>query len=272
MRERRTRLFALLDQAAAYYERTLWETSAGGWRATISRDWPRRGDEPRVPAALGGNSLARKAYKGFNQDELRAAGLTRQRGDDYFAGRLLFPLADRQGRVLGFQARGLHEDDPQQAKYAEHPRVGAVPQGWVVYGLDKASFDRPRRPSVRRRRQHRRDRPSSVWISARGRVDGTALTEQQLKELARLDEAPLARLRRRCGRRDRDPARDEPPRGSASTSKVVALAPGIDPADDPRGFERRLPTAEPYILYRVRIEIERADDRERVSHREVAAR
>ncbi len=38
--------------------------------------------------------------------------------------------------------------------------------------------------------------------------------------------------------------------------------PGVDPADDPSGFERRLDAAEPYVLYRVRIEIERADDRE----------
>jgi hypothetical protein len=44
--------------------------------------------------------------------------------------------------------------------------------------------------------------------------------------------------------------------------KVVALPPGVDPADDPNGFEQRLATADPYLLYRVRIEIERADDRE----------
>ncbi|HZT85957.1 MAG TPA: hypothetical protein VE984_11180, partial [Gaiellaceae bacterium] len=44
--------------------------------------------------------------------------------------------------------------------------------------------------------------------------------------------------------------------------KVVALPPGIDPADDPSGFEKRLARAEPYLLYRVRIELERADDRE----------
>jgi hypothetical protein len=43
---------------------------------------------------------------------------------------------------------------------------------------------------------------------------------------------------------------------------VVALPPGIDPADDPAGFEARLKDAEPYVLYRVRIELDRADDRE----------
>jgi DNA primase len=42
--------------------------------------------------------------------------------------------------------------------------------------------------------------------------------------------------------------------------KVVALEPGKDPADEPEGFEERLASAEPYALYRVRIEIKRAPD------------
>ena len=54
--------------------------------------------------------------KGFTRDELRDAGLTRQRGDDYFQRRLLFPLADARGRVLGFQARKLHEDDAAERR------------------------------------------------------------------------------------------------------------------------------------------------------------
>ena len=53
--------------------------------------------------------------------------------------------------------------------------------------------------------------------------------------------------------------------------KVVALPVGIDPADDPQGFQQRLATgAEPYLLYRVRIELEREDDRE-VAFRAVKA-
>src|SRR6476646_11555881 len=44
--------------------------------------------------------------------------------------------------------------------------------------------------------------------------------------------------------------------------KVVPLPVGVDPADDPSGFDKRLEQAEPYLLYRTRIELERADDRE----------
>jgi hypothetical protein len=43
---------------------------------------------------------------------------------------------------------------------------------------------------------------------------------------------------------------------------VVSLPPGVDPADAPEGFEDRLASAEPYALYRVRIEIDRAADHE----------
>src|SRR5512133_13442 len=59
-RKRRERLYALLDQAASFYERTLWETEAGsfvrdylkgrGLGEDVSRDF-------RLGFALGGDSL-----------------------------------------------------------------------------------------------------------------------------------------------------------------------------------------------------------------------
>ena len=103
------------------------------WRATTSRAAASNEDacrEFRLGLALGGDSLARKALaKGFTREELRAAGLTRQRGDDYFPRRLLFPLADARGRVLGFQARKLLRRRPAEGEVREHARVGALPQG-----------------------------------------------------------------------------------------------------------------------------------------------
>jgi hypothetical protein len=44
--------------------------------------------------------------------------------------------------------------------------------------------------------------------------------------------------------------------------RVVALPKGRDPADDPAGFEERLAGAEPYALHRVRLELDRARDRQ----------
>src|SRR5919198_329954 len=266
-RKRRERLYALLDQAASFYERTLWETEAGsfvrdylkgrGLGEEVSRDF-------RLGFALGGDTLSRKALaKGFTRDELRAAGLQRASGGDYFSRRLLFPLADRQGRVLGFQARQLFEDDPLKAKYVNTPESELFHKGWVVYGLDKA------RAAIARE-----DRACVV----EGNTDvialrqagfqpvvacmGTALTEQQLRELARL-------TRRLWLAFDGDAAGESATLRGMELAveqgfdvKVVPLPPGIDPADDPSGFDARLAGAVPYLLYRTQIEIERADDRE----------
>jgi hypothetical protein len=43
--------------------------------------------------------------------------------------------------------------------------------------------------------------------------------------------------------------------------RVVALPPGLDPADDPAGFEARLRSARSYVLHRTQLEATRADDR-----------
>jgi DNA primase len=267
-RKRRERLLAVLEQAAIYYERTLWETEAGG----MARDYLKGrglGEDAcrafRLGLALGGNALARKALaKGFTQEELRAAGLQRQgRNDDYFQRRLLFPLADRQGKVLGFQARKLHDDDPLKAKYVNTPESELFHKGSVLYGLDKA------RASIARD-----DRACVV----EGNTDvialrqagyepvvasmGTALTEAQLKELSRLTKRLWLAF-------DGDAAGETATlRGMELATKqgfdvkVVPLPSGVDPADDPAGFQKRLAEAEPYLFYRVRIEIERGEDRE----------
>jgi DNA primase len=56
--------------------------------------------------------------------------------------------------------------------------------------------------------------------------------------------------------------------------RVVTMPPGQDPADAPDGFEERLGGAESYVLYRTRLELERASDRQEgfVRAREVLAR
>jgi DNA primase len=270
-RKRRERLFALLDQAATFYERTLWDSEAGG----MARDYLKgRGlneevcREFRLGLALGGDSLARKAVaKGFTREELRAAGLARQRGDDYFSRRLLFPLADARGRVVGFQARKLHEDDPLKAKYVNTPESELFRKSAVVYGLDKA-----RAAIAREDRACIVEGNTDVIALRQAGFEpvvasmGTALTDQQLKELGRLTKRLWLAF-------DGDAAGETATlRGMALAVqqgfdvKVVALPAGIDPADDPTGFVQRLEAADPYLLYRVRVEIERADDREAAFH------
>jgi DNA primase len=278
-RRRRDRLLDLLDAAASFYERYLWESQAG----SLARDYlSGRGlgedvcREYRLGLALGGGTLTRKAFeRGFTRDELLAAGLANRRGNDYFARRLLFPLADARGRVLGFQARKLHDDDPLRAKYVNSPEGELFRKGDLLYGLDRA-----RAAIAKQERAVVVEGNTDVLALRQAGIEpvvasmGTALTERQLREVARLTTRVWLCF-------DGDAA------GEAATLRgmelaaarglevrVVALPPGFDPADLADGFEQRLGRAESYLGYRVRLEIERAGDRQEafVRVREVLAR
>jgi DNA primase len=266
-RRRRERLYALLEQTTAYFERLLWEGDAGepvraylagrGLGEAVSKEF-RLGLSP-------GRGLVEKAReKGFTTDELRAAGLTTVRGGDYFPRRLMFPLCDVRGRVVGFQARKLDEDDPLRGKYVNSPEGDLFHKGSILYGLHLA------RAAV-----SKQDRAAVV----EGNTDvialrqagfepvvasmGTALTERQLRELGRLTRKVFLCF-------DADAAGQEATlRGmelavqQGFSVKVVALPPGQDPADAPDAFEERLSKAENYLRYRARIAIEREPDRGR---------
>ena len=278
-RSRRERLLALLEQATAYYERCLWD-SPGGESARAYLQSRSLGEETcreyRLGLAPGGQSLARKAKdKGFSAAELSGAGLVNRRGNDYFAGRLLFPLADARGRVRGFQARKLREDDPLRAKYVNSPEGELFRKGSLLYGLDLA-----RTAIAKQERAVVVEGNTDVLALRQARLEpvvasmGTALTERQLNELSRLTHKLYLCF-------DGDAA------GEAATLrgmelaaaqglevKVVTLPPGQDPADLAAQFDELLGRAESYLSYRVRLEIERAPDRQEgfVRVREVLSR
>ena len=77
--------------------------------------------EFRLGLSQGVGLVAKARERGFTIDEIRAAGLANQRGNDYFPFRLMFPLADARGRIVGFQARRLRDDDPLKGKYVNTP-------------------------------------------------------------------------------------------------------------------------------------------------------
>jgi DNA primase len=265
-RRRRDRLHALLDQATSFYERYLWESVAGEpVRAYLAGRG--LGEDVCRAFRLGlspGDGLARKAQeKGFTADELRAAGLTNARGGDYFPPRLMFPLADARGRVIGFQARKLREDDPLRGKYVNSPETELFHKSHVLYGLHLA-----RNAIAKQERAVVVEGNTDVIALRQAGFEpvvasmGTALTERQLKELQR-----LARRLYLCF--DADAAgEDATVRGMELATtlgfdvRVVTLPKGQDPADAPAGFEARLADAASYVVYRVRLELERAPDRQ----------
>lgn len=78
--------------------------------------------------------------RGFTDGELSQAGLiTKRRGQygDMFRGRIMVPLSDGQGQVVGFTAR-LLKDDPQAPKYFNTPQTLIYDKGRQVFGLHHA--------------------------------------------------------------------------------------------------------------------------------------
>jgi DNA primase len=271
-RARRERLVELLELATRYYERFLWETKTGGpvREYLVSRSL---GEEVckefRLGLSPGGSRLVPKAQeKGFTLEEIRAAGLANRRGNDYFSFRLMFPLADARGRVLGYSARKLRDDDPLRGKYVNSPEGELFHKSSILYGLHLA-----RRAIAKQERAVIVEGNTDAIAVRQSGLEpvvasmGTALTERQLHELGRL-------CRRLYLCFDADAAGQEATlRGMELATaqgfdvRVVTLPPGLDPADavspaDAGGFEQRLEQAESYLAYRTRIEVERAPDRQ----------
>jgi DNA primase len=266
-RKQKERLLALLEAAAAFYSRHLWETQAGepvraylnerGLTDEICRAF-------RLGLSPGGEQLAQKARaKGFNQDELVAAGLVNRRGNDYFADRLTFPLADRRGRVLGFGARRLREDDPIPAKYVNSPEGALFRKSSIVYALDRA------RATIAKE-----DRAVVVegytdvlalhqmGLEAAVASMGTALTDPQLRELRRLTRRLYLCFDADAAGADATLRGMELAYRQFEEVKVVPLPPGADPASAPGGFSERLEEAESFPRYRIKLEIDRAGSKE----------
>jgi DNA primase len=265
-RRRRERLHAVLDQAATFFERHLWDSPAGEpVRAYLtSRNLGEAiAKEFRLGLSPGRGLAAKAKEKGFTDAELRAAGLVNARGNDYFPQRLMFPLADARGRIIGFQARKLRDDDPLRGKYVNSPEGELFHKSSILYGLHLA------RPAIAKE-----DRA----VIVEGNTDvialrqaglepvvasmGTALTDGHLRELGRLTKRLFLCF-------DSDAAGEEATLrgmelavGQGFDVKVVSLPKGQDPADAPVGFAERLQRASSYLVHRVRLEIARSADKQ----------
>ena len=80
--------------------------------------------------------------KGYDSAIMEQSGLIirKEESDRYydrFRGRLMFPICDEQGRIIGFSGRVLGSDQ-QTAKYVNSPETPIFKKGKVFYGLDKS--------------------------------------------------------------------------------------------------------------------------------------
>ena len=192
-RRRRERLLALLERTAGFYATYLHESSearkareylAGrGLTAETLRDF-RVGYSPKAWDRL----LVGAQRDGFKPEELLAAGLVQRSRTggllDRFRGRIMFPLADARGRVLGFGARAMR--DEQGPKYLNTSENDVYHKGRHLFGIDLA-----RSAAAKAGRMVLVEGYTDVLALHQAGIEetvaimGTALTQDQLGELAR---------------------------------------------------------------------------------------
>ncbi len=272
-RQRRDRLLELLERTAAFYVRVLWEST----EAARARDYlAKRGLEEgtlrefRVgyaPSAWD-TVLVRSRRAGFSDAELRAAAVAQKsqksnQSFDRFRSQIMFPLADARGRVLGFAGRTLGDD--RRPKYINSPEGDLFHKGRQLFGADLARGPAAKAGSVVVAEgytdvlaMHQAGLRNCVGIM------GTALTEDQVGELARL--APVVQLAL-----DADSAGQDAMLRAAKVAaqrklelRVVALPGGEDPADLVQGsggeeMERLVGASVPFLRFRVQRTLDTGD-------------
>jgi DNA primase len=276
-RRRRERLQSLLERAARFYATYLRDsTEAAGARKYLES----RGLSEEVlaefqvgysPSAWDRMILGAR-QSGYSEEELIAAGLAqRGRGGglyDRFRGRIMFPLADARGRVLGFGARQMGEG--RGPKYLNTSENDLYHKGRQLFGIEIA-----RKEAMKTGRFVVVEGYTDVLalhqagIREAVAIMGTALTQEQLAELAKVGDATkrgTVFLALDADRAGRDAmlraARLAEDRGV--DLRVVDMPEGRDPADlaseeGPAAFQERMQRAAPMIEFQVRRVLADAD-------------
>ena len=276
-RRRRERLHTLLDRAAGFYSNYLHNAQ----EAKTARDYLASrslSDEILKEFRIGyspsawDRMLLGARQSGFTEEELVAAGLA-QRGRngglyDRFRGRIMFPLADARGRILGFGARQMGEN--RGPKYLNTSENDLYHKGRQLFGIDVA-----RKEAMRTGRFVVVEGYTDVLalhqagIREAVAIMGTAMTQEQLAELAKVGDSNrrgtlfLALDADRSGREAKlRAARLAEDRGV--DLRVVDMPEGTDPADlvgrdGADSFAERMDRAVPMIEFQVRRVLADAD-------------
>lgn len=240
--KRKKRLLEANNLAATYYQKSLLSNPHA-----VEYVFQNRGLDKKVVqefrigyAPDSGDALVSfLSKKGFKNQELKDAGLTNRFGGDLFRGRMMIPLMDGTGQVIGFTGR-IIADDPSAPKYLNTPQTLLYDKSRHVFGLSQA------KESIRK---------SDKAVIVEGNLDvvsshqanigmvvataGTALTESHLKALGRL--TPNIRL-----------AFDGDKAGLAATERAIPIAQSVgvelsivtlsDGAKDPDELVKKDPT------------------------------
>lgn len=189
------RLLEAHQLAARYYQQSMMQNTRA-----LEYVFKKRGLSKEIVQTFqigyapdSGNALVQfLTKKGFSPQELALGGLTNRFGGDLFRGRMMVPLMDSSGQVIGFTGRIL-SDEPNAPKYLNTPETPLYNKSRHVFGLSQA------KESIRK---------NDYTVIVEGNLDvvsshqagvtqvvataGTAMTESHLKALLRL--SPNVRL------------------------------------------------------------------------------
>ena len=276
-RDQRELLFKLHEQATEFFHRLLMKEPAADparqylRKRELSADTAKRwriGYAPEAWDALIRWGQERK----FAPDLLEAAGLV-VRGDrgpyDRFRGRLMFPIADEQGRVVAFSGRILTEAK-DQAKYVNSPETPIFQKGKILFALDKAK---------------RAILDAKFAVICEGQVDtischeaglanvvapqGTALTEQHARILKRYADEVVLMFDADAAGQNATVRNAEPLWETGFVMRVVVLPEGHDPdsflkqhgPDKLREMVSRAPAFLDFLLARLSSQFDARTDR-----------
>ncbi|MGB4761840.1 MAG: DNA primase [Candidatus Saccharimonas sp.] len=214
---RKRRLLDANQLAARYYQQTLVRNHHAREYVVNKRhlDGPTIGEFQIGYSPDEGSALVTAlAKKGFSKTELADAGLVNRFGGDLYRGRMMIPLMDGTGQVIGFTGR-LIDDVPNAPKYLNTPQTLLYDKSRHVFGLSQA------KEAIR---------SAEFVVVVEGNLDvvsshragvkqvvataGTAMTEQHLRGLKRLTSD--VRL-----------AYDGDKAGVAATERAIAVAANV---------------------------------------------
>lgn len=211
-------LFNINELAAKFFEKALAESTQGrqALNYLVSRGLSRETAKTfRIGYAPAGWDYLVKFLerRGYKLDDIEKAGLAVRRAkglSDKFHHRLMFPITNASGKVVGFTGRVLNPED--QPKYLNSPETAIFSKGRILYGLSvtkeaiqQANYAVLVEGQMDLLSSHQANVPNVVASS------GTALTIDQLKLIRRYGEALVLAL-------DADAA------GGEATKRVIELA------------------------------------------------
>ncbi len=277
--DRNDGLYRINQEAARFYQGVL--ESAEGRRGVDYLSERGVDRSARSAFQLGLSPKGRDRLKshlfslGFGLEQAVEAGLLRRNDDgsvrDFFWGRLMFPIHDRQGRVAGFGGRSLDGSNPKYLNTASTP---VFDKRATLYGLHLAL------ESIRKQ---------ETAVIVEGYMDtiaahqhgytnvvasmGTALTQQQVSQIGSTVKSFVLAL-------DPDAAGQEATLRSLESTyrvlesqplgrkrlfdlKVAALPTGLDPAElirqDPKEWERLVREAVDFMDFYIPAQASRYD-------------